>query len=179
MVVPSSNGIESSVFSRLTRSAIGGAAGEQAQEEARPMRNLRTARLLSMTVLAALLLAALVFLQAGPPVAEAQSPPDSVSSVSVTRADGSLTASWSAPARATSYHVTYSSDHGSSWSLAALNHTGTSIGISVDNAKTYVVGVRARNSAGDSGWVNSPAAGPYVPPGSTPPPPPPQSPRLA
>ncbi len=95
-------------------------------------------------------------------------PPATPSSVSVSRADGTLAASWPAVDGATSYHVTYSSDGERSWSLAALNHSGTSIAISVDNAKTYVVGVRARNSGGDSGWRNSPAAGPFAPPKTTP-----------
>ena len=84
--------------------------------------------------------------------------------MTVTRSEGSLTASWPAVAAAQSYHVTYSSDGGGSWSLAALNHTEASIEIDADNDSTYVVGVRARNAGGDSGWRNSPAAGPYVPP---------------
>ena len=89
-------------------------------------------------------------------------PPDAVSSVTVTRADGSLTATWPAVEGATSYHITYSADHGASWSLGALNHPGTEITIEgVDNAETYLVGVRARNADGDSGWTNSPPAGPY------------------
>ena len=91
-------------------------------------------------------------------------PPAYVGAVNVTRADGSLTASWDAVDRATRHHVTYTSDKGASWSLAALDHPSNSITISVDNAKTYVVGVRAGNDAGWSGWTNSPAAGPYVPP---------------
>ena len=62
---------------------------------------------------------------------------------------------------ATSYHVTYTSDNGASWSLAALHHPETSITITgVDNALTYIVGVRARNEHGDSGWRNSPPAEP-------------------
>ena len=93
----------------------------------------------------------------------ALSPPSTVASVTVTRADGTLTASWDAPTGATSYHVTYSSDGRASWSLAALDHTTTTIDIAADNAKTYVVGVRAKNSAGGSGWRNSPAAGPFNP----------------
>ena len=101
----------------------------------------------------------------------------------MTRSDGSLTASWPAVKHATGYHITYSSDGGGSWSLAALNHPSAGITISgVDNAKTYIVGVRARNDSGDSGWTNSPAAGPYTPPKPTPtptpeptPPPPPSS----
>ncbi len=95
-------------------------------------------------------------------------PPDAVASVTVTRADGSLAASWTAPAGATSYHVTYTDDGAQSWQLAALSHTGTSITFSADNAKTYIVGVRAKNSSGGSNWVNSPAVGPYTP-GPTPP----------
>ena len=92
-------------------------------------------------------------------------PPDTPSSVSVSRGDGTLDASWPAVADATSYHVTYSDNGGASWSLAALNHPTNSITISgVDNAKTYLVGVRARNTHGDSGWRNSPSAGPYTPP---------------
>ena len=90
-------------------------------------------------------------------------PPDAVASVSVTRADGTLTAAWDAPSGATSYHVTYTDDGAQSWQLAALDHASTSITISVDNAKTYIVGVRAKNAAGGSGWRNSPAAGPFTP----------------
>ncbi len=95
---------------------------------------------------------------------EASSAPGSVGSVSVSRSDGSLTASWSAPSGATKYHVTYSSNGGGSWSLASLDHSGTSITIGVDNSKTYLVGVRAGNDNGWSGWTNSPSSGPYFPP---------------
>ena len=91
-------------------------------------------------------------------------PPDTPSSVSVTRADGSLTASWDAPSGATQYHVTYSDNGGASWSLAAYGHTSTSIAINADNARTYVVGVRAGNEGGWSDWTNSAAAGPLTPP---------------
>ena len=97
--------------------------------------------------------------------------PGPVSSVTVTRADGTLTASWDAVDGATSYHVMYTSDNGASWQLAALNHTGTSITIDATNSDTYIVGVRARNSSGDSDWRDSPSAGPYTPP-QTPTPPP-------
>ena len=95
-------------------------------------------------------------------------PPATPTSVTVTRADGSLTATWPTVNGATSYHITYTSDNGASWSLAALNHPSNSITIdSVTNSSTYIVGVRARNSAGDSGWRNSPPAAPYTP--TTPP----------
>ena len=115
--------------------------------------------------LLALTLAALVF---APSVAQSQSPPNTPSAVTVTRADGTLTASGYAVSGATKYHITYSSDGGGSWSLAALNHTGNSITIGVDNAKTYIVGARAGNDSGWSGWRNSASAGPYTPPQPTP-----------
>ena len=89
-------------------------------------------------------------------------PPAAPSAVAVVRADGVLNASWPAVEGASSYHVTYSGDGGESWRLAAGNHAGTAIAISgVDNAGTYLVGVRARNAHGDSGWTNSAPAGPW------------------
>ncbi len=91
-------------------------------------------------------------------------PPSAVAAVSLTRADGTLTASWDAPAGATSYHVTYTDDNAQSWQLAAFDLTATSITISADNAKTYIVGVRAKNAGGGANWRNSPASGPYTPP---------------
>ena len=115
------------------------------------------------TLIVALIVAGAIAFAALP--AEAQSPPATPSSVTVTRADGSLTASGYSVADATKYHVTYSSDNGASWSLAALAHTASSITISgVDNSNTYIVGVRAGNDDGWSGWRNSPSSGPYTPP---------------
>ena len=88
----------------------------------------------------------------------ANSPPTTPASVSLTRADGTLTASGYAVSDATKYHVTYSDDGGGSWSLASDNHAGTSITINgVDDAKAYIVGVRAGNASGWSGWRNSPS----------------------
>ncbi len=108
------------------------------------------------------------------------SPPGTVPSVSTMRADGTLTATWDHAAGATSYHITYTSNGGSSWELAALNHprAGTSAGtitIDVDNGETYIVGVRAKNSAGWGSWRNSPLAPTYKPPAGISPPPPPTS----
>ena len=100
---------------------------------------------------------------AGPYVPPVPDPPAAVASVTVTRADGALTASWDAPTGATAYHVTYSADWGQSWTSAADAHTGTSITISADNAKAYTVGVRAGNSAGWSDWTNSAVAHSYFP----------------
>ena len=95
----------------------------------------------------------------------AVSPPGPVASVTVTRGDGSLTASWGAPAGAAYYHVQYRAvDHGS-WLLAANAHTGTSITIGgTPNAVTYAVRVRAGNSAGWSDWRESGQAAGYTPP---------------
>ena len=107
------------------------------------------------------------------PTPTPQAPPATPTSVSLTRADGTLTATWPAAARAATYHVTYTSNNGASWSLAALNHTATSVTVSgVDNAKTYFVAVRARNSLGASGWRVSGSIGPHRP-GATPTPTPP------
>ena len=84
--------------------------------------------------------------------------------MTVTRADGTLTASGYAVSNATKYHATYSSDNKQSWTSASDSHTGNSITISgADNSKTYVVGVRAGNAGGWSGWTNSDAVAPFVP----------------
>ena len=90
-------------------------------------------------------------------------PPSAVTSVSLTRADGTVTANWNAVSGAIHYHITYTTDNKQSWSLAASQHSGSSITISnADNSKTYIVGVRAGNAGGWSGWVNSSPAGPYT-----------------
>ena len=84
--------------------------------------------------------------------------------VTVTRSNGALNVSWNAVNNASTYHITYSSDNKQSWTLAAFGHNGTSITIDdVDNAKTYVVGVRGVNSQGNGGlWRNSAPAGPFM-----------------
>ena len=132
-------------------------------------------------VIAALLGAALLLAYAGVPLAEAQSPPATPSSVSLSRADGTVTASWPAVSGATKYHITYSSDNRQSWSAASDSHTTNSITITnADNSKTYIVAVRAGNdNAQWSGWRNSAPAGPYTPdpaPTPTPDPDPPAAP---
>ena len=123
------------------------------------------------TLAAALALFAAATLITAAPNAQAQQAPGSVDSVTLTRSDGSITASWNAPSGATKYHVTY--NDGTGWHAPVDDHRNiqsTSITFSADNAKTYVVGVRAGNdNAQWSGWVNSPAAGPYTPPSNNPP----------
>ena len=118
-----------------------------------------------VTTLAALLTVGIgLVLATTTPGAEAQSAPGAVTNLTLTRADGTVTANWDAPAGATKYHVTYSSDNRQSWNLAALEHTTNSITFNADNSKTYVVGARAGNDNGQwSGWVNSTPAGPYTP----------------
>ena len=89
-------------------------------------------------------------------VPTALTPPGSVGSVTATHNGDTVSVTWDAVGGATKYHVTYSTDGGGSWSLAALEHDTNSITIAdADSAKTYVVGVRAGNAAGWSGWVNS------------------------
>ena len=91
-------------------------------------------------------------------------PPAAPASVTLTRADGTVTASWNAPDGADRYHVTYSSDNEQSWTAAASpadNYSANSVTISgADNSKSYVVGVRAGNAGGWSGWRNSAAIAP-------------------
>ena len=95
-------------------------------------------------------------------------PPATPGTISIARADGTLTASWDAVDGATKYHVTYSSTNRESWQLAAPNHTQASITINVDNQKTYYVAVRAGNAAGWSSWRNSASSAPHTPPPSPP-----------
>ena len=96
-----------------------------------------------------------------PPIA----PPERVNYVSISRNNGSITASWNSVSGASKYHITYSSDNRQSWSLASANHASTSITFSVQNQHTYHVGVRAGSENGWSGWRNSPSSAPWIPSG--------------
>ena len=97
-----------------------------------------------------------------------ETPPSTPGAITITRADGSLTASWNAVAGADKYHITYSSDNRKSWSLASFDHASSSISFAVSNGHTYIVGVRAGKTSGNvtlwSGWRNSSASGPWGPP---------------
>ena len=95
-----------------------------------------------------------------------QSVPGSVPNITVTRADGAVTASWDAVSGATKYHAMYSDDDRGSWHGPVDDHTNiqtTSITFSADNAKSIIVGVRAGNDNGWSAWTDSPTVGPYTP----------------
>ena len=116
---------------------------------------------------AAVALAALLIVTPTPRTVVAKGPPGTVSSVTLTRGDGTITATWDAVNGATKYHVTYTTDGGSSWHAPVTdnaNYPTNSMTFNVDNAKTYMVGVRAGNDSGWSGWRNSSAIGPYTPP---------------
>ena len=130
---------------------------------------------LPLLALAAAGLLALLFVTLSmsslPGPSEANSAPATPASVSLTRADGTVTASWDAPAGAAKYHVTYSTDGGGSWYAPVADHTNVptnNLTFNADNAKSYIVGVRAGNDHGWSGWRNSAEAGPYTPPQPTP-----------
>ena len=90
--------------------------------------------------------------------------------MSLTRSDGTVTANWPAISNATKYHVTYTTDGGGSWHAPVADHRNVptnSLTFNADNSKSYMVGVRAGNDQGWSGWRNSPQAGPYTPPAPT------------
>ena len=123
---------------------------------------------LALTLLALAAIAASGLL--APLTAEAAAP-GTPSSVTLARADGTVTASWDAIDGATKYHVTYTTDGGASWHAPVADHTNVptnTLTFDADNAKTYVVGVRAGNDHGWSGWRNSAASGPFTPPVPTP-----------
>ena len=97
--------------------------------------------------------------------------PAAVGSITLTRSDGTLTVSWNAVDGAANYHALYQADGAGDW-LPPIpdynNITATGFTFNVDNTKSYVVGVRAGNSAGWGPWTDSPASGPYTPPTPTP-----------
>ena len=92
-------------------------------------------------------------------------PPDAPTSLTVTRGDGSVTATWSAASGATGYHVEHTANYGQSWHLTAYNIPATNLTIAgATNSATYIVRVNALNSTGSSGWRYSAPAGPWTPP---------------
>ena len=67
---------------------------------------------------------------------------------------------------ATKYHITYSTDNRASWHAPVEGHrnwASSSITFDADNSKTYIIGVRAGNAYGWSGWNNSAPSGPPRP----------------
>ena len=121
-----------------------------------------------MATMAAVLLALLFAAQTFPPpkLLEAQSPPDAVGSITLTRSGSTLTVSWNAVSDATKYHALYQADGAGDW-LPPIpdyqNITATSFTFDIDSSKSYVVGVRAGNSAGWGAWTDSPVSNPPLP----------------
>lgn len=87
-----------------------------------------------------------------PPEPPLQAPP-TPGGLDLPRDGATVNASWNAAARATSYRVRTSSN-GTSWSNRSWQ-SGRSIKLSVGEGKTLYVQVKARNSAGESGWSAS------------------------
>ena len=92
--------------------------------------------------------------------------PAAVGSITLNRSGSTLTVSWNAVDGAAKYHALYQADGAGDW-LPPIpdynNITATGFTFNVDNGKSYVVGVRAGNSAGWGPWTDSPASGPYTP----------------
>ena len=101
-----------------------------------------------------------------PKLLEANSPPDAVGSITLTRSGSTLTVSWNAVDGAAKYHALYQADGAGDW-LPPIpdyqNITATSFSFDIDSSKSYVVGVRAGNANGWGAWTDSPASHPPLP----------------
>ena len=93
--------------------------------------------------------------------------PAAPTSVTLTRAAGQLTVTWTAVSEATSYNINLSADGTNSWTRAVSGATGTSntITTGVVNGLWYIAGVQAVNDKGAGGWMNSDFVGPIYSPG--------------
>ena len=100
-------------------------------------------------------------------ILEANSPPDAVGSITLTRSGSTLTVSWNAVSGAAKYHALYQADGAGDW-LPPIpdykNITATSFTFDIDSGKSYVVGVRAGNANGWGAWTDSPVSNPPGPP---------------
>ena len=100
-----------------------------------------------------------------PTATPASPPPSAPASITVSRGDGTVTATWPAASNAAGYHVAYTANYGQSWHFVAYNIPGTSAEVTgATNSATYIVRVNAINAAGSSGWRYSAPAGPWTPP---------------
>ena len=117
-------------------------------------------------LLGLLAIAGLAFFLAQPAPALAQSPPDAVGSITLTRSGSTLTVSWNAVDGAAKYHALYQADGAGDW-LPPIpdyqNITATSFSFDIDSSKSYVVGVRAGNEHGWGAWTDSPVSNPPLP----------------
>ena len=124
-------------------------------------------RVATATALLGLLaVTALMFAPPPPRLLEANSPPDAVGSITLTRSGSTLTVSWNAVDGAAKYHALYQADGAGDW-LPPIpdykNITATSFTFNIDSSKSYVVGVRAGNANGWGAWTDSPASHPPLP----------------
>ena len=122
---------------------------------------------MATALLGLLAVAALAVFLWQPAPALAQSPPDAVGSITLTRSGSTLTVSWNAVSGATKYHALYQADGAGDW-LPPIpdykNITATSFTFDIDSGKSYVVGVRAGNANGWGAWTDSPVSSPPGPP---------------
>ena len=105
-------------------------------------------------------------------VADVDETPDPVTGITVTHNGNNLTVSWNASAGATGYDVTYTNAADNSTGRGAWDHTGTTLTITCDvraghenqncvnGDDPFRVGVRAKNTHGESAWRNSPNISP-------------------
>ena len=97
--------------------------------------------------------------------------PAAPSSVTLTRAAGQLTVTWTAVSAATSYNINISGDGTNSWTRAVSGATGAgntitkTIDSGIDNWRWYIAGVQAANDKGAGGWTNSDFVAPIYSPG--------------
>ena len=82
-------------------------------------------------------------------------PPPPPLSVSVSRSSGSLDVSWGPVNTVDFYNVNTRADGQADWQRAASGVTGTSVTLSADDTKSYVVAVQSGNDDGTGEWTNS------------------------
>ncbi len=101
--------------------------------------------------------------------AQGQQPPGDPASVSLTRADGTLTATWPAVSgrRATTSRTAPTAAQAGASPPPTIPPAGAATRASRSapsrTARPYIVGVRAKNPWGGSGWLNSAPIDPYAP----------------
>ncbi len=97
--------------------------------------------------------------------AAASGGPGPVTNLQAVHNGSTVSATWDAPAGAVDFHITYSTTNGQSWEFGAIEYPASAFIVhNTDSAKSYIVGVRARNDQGQYGpWRNSSSAA-YTPP---------------